>query len=98
MSDRLRKIETERRLTDELATCEDDEETDPDGLSKANEAAIGLDKIVPMVGLLLNIFKTNTANTAVVRERDKEPDGASDAEEDRGEEEAVVVSKPGDGG
>ena len=33
-----------------------------------------------------------------MRERDKEPDGAGDAEEDGGEEEAVVVTKPGDRG
>jgi len=36
-------METERRLTDELAAAEDDEETDPDGLSKADEAVISLD-------------------------------------------------------
>jgi len=49
-----------------------------------------------VIGILLNIFKTNAADAAIVGEGNEEPDGAGDAEEDGGEEKAVVVSKPGD--
>jgi len=43
LSGGLTRAEAERGLTDELAAAKDDEETDPDGLSEADETAIGLD-------------------------------------------------------
>ena len=38
------QVKTERRLTDELAATEDDEETDPDGFSEADETVEELDR------------------------------------------------------
>ena len=93
------QVKTERRLTDELAATEDDEETDPDGFSEADETVEELDQVVfaPEVGF--HLFETHTSTrVAIVREGYKEPDNTGDGEEDGGKEEAVVVAPLGDGG
>ena len=89
------QIETERRLTDELAVAKDDKETDPDRLSETDETMIKLDGVVSTVSLPLDIFKTNPSNTVngVVWDGDEKPYGAGDGKEDGGEEETVIVSK-----
>lgn len=56
-------IETESSLTDKLAAAEDDEETNPDGLSKVDETPEKLDQIVSTVTVdfLFQIFDGKTS-------------------------------------
>ena len=76
--------------------AEDNKKTDPDGLSEVDEAGEELGYVVLTLEGLLDVFKANTG-TGIARERNEEPDDASDGEEYGGEEEAVIVSELGDG-
>jgi hypothetical protein len=84
-------------LTDKLAAAKDNEETNPDGLSEVDETPEELNEVVSTVGFLLQIFNSDTGGTpATLRDGNKEPDDSGDDKENRGEEEAVVVSELGD--
>lgn len=56
-----------------------------------------MDSIVSTLGILLDIFETNTG-TSVMWDRDEEPDDAGNDEEYGGEEETVVIAEHGDCG
>ena len=88
-----------RPLTDEFAAAKDDEETNPDGLSKVNETPDELNCVVSTVGFLLQIFDGKTSSICTAAwDGNKEPNDSGDGEEGGGEEEAIVISKLGDGG
>lgn len=100
MSDRTTQMQIGRRLTDEPAVAKDNKESNPDGLSEVDEAVEELSCVVSMVGVLLNILETNATNGVCIGmwEGNEKPDDTGNSKEDGSEEEAVVVSKLGNGG
>ena len=94
-----RQTQSEIPLTNKLAAAEDDEETNPDGLSKVDETPEELNYIASTVGFLLQILDSKTGSVWVFTwDGNEEPNNSGNGEEGGAEEEAVVVPELGDGG